>query len=193
MPCLQPITARDIQGTQDINQKYIGVYMITRRYSSDRSRWIVDFLSISTPFIAILVYAFFVSGKTYNDNTSAERVYYMVSTSLGWEFSKWPPLLATASYGFLETFRPSIPEIQLAALYGYVSGWPRDNLSGFAIFGVAVMLAVIVIAAAWGASINKTLNMPSRLIFVSATLIATQPSMLVYFWSSYYHYIVFLL
>ena len=136
--------------------------------------WWLYFFTISSPFFLVLIYLFAITGKAYWDTTSDISLQHWVAMSLGWELSDWSFLLYNADDGFRD-HHPAIPQIQIAAVYGWLFGLPVSHLDDYAVLGVGLIVMVVVLSSAWGAQIAKTVNVPPVVLF-AASSVAAVPS-----------------
>jgi len=156
----------------------------------DRNWWLY-FCAIAAPFGIQLAYLFLISDKIYWDMTADISLQYWVTSAMGWDFSEWPFLMHNAGGGFRD-HHPGIPQIQLAAIYGAIFGWPRENLFDFAVLGIGLIGLVIIAAAAWGATLARGLRVPVVALFAASSLAAAQPAAALT-WIAYQYYIPLLI
>lgn len=153
--------------------------------------WWLYFFTISSPFFLVLIYLFAITGKAYWDTTSDISLQHWVAMSLGWELSDWSFLLYNADDGFRD-HHPAIPQIQIAAVYGWLFGLPVSHLDDYAVLGVGLIVMVVVLSSAWGAQIAKTVNVPPVVLFAASSVAAVQPAIALT-WIAYQYYIPLLI
>jgi hypothetical protein len=146
----------------------------------DRRRFVIRFLSLFSPFVLCIFADYFIVGRRYYDMVSDEAPHFWFGHGLAWLEGGVLPLQMHMSH------LPSIPYNELGALAAWGVRHEADPFAAMAAVGLGLALVIAAAASLWATFLSDKFELSPLALSAVSSLIATQPPLLLFPWSSYY-------
>lgn len=155
--------------------------------TSIRQNFSARWLAMSTPFILTILIDYFILNRRHFDFISDEAPHFFFGHALAW-ITEGPTARAVHM-----SHLPSVPLHEIAAFLLLPLRGADDPVAALSVAGLFLALTAAMAASGWAAYLTRSLDLSLWLLIGTAALVAVQPALPLFPWSSYYFAGVFLL